>query len=626
MSQAPSQRAHERDQPQDNASGEVLAAAGATGDASSTFVPPHPGAKQMPPWGAAALIEAPRWSWSKWFSLLGPGIVAGGAAIGGGEWLVGPEVTAKYGGALLWVATLSIIFQVVYNIEISRYTLYSGEPIFTGKFRTLPGPGFWLAVYLVLDFGMVFPYLAANAATPLGAVVLGRMPAPDTIAGDKTVLRVLSYCIFVGAFLPLIVGGKVYNSIKALMFFKIVVVLGFLLFVALLYSSFGTWREIGSGFLKIGNLPVQADEDANGNGRLDSGEDWDSDGHLDVIEPAIAPSIDADGDGRPEAWETDASGRPIKFHDIDGDGFRDGANVRNAFASLIRGEGLPDIDFTLMAAIAALVAIAGAGGLSNTPISNYTRDQGWGMGHHVGAIPSVIGGRKIALSHVGCVFQVTAESLGRWRRWYRHVARDQLAVWLPACFVGLALPSMLSVEFLRRGTEANSWTAAGMTAGKVSEHVAHPDVFLGGPTTAQVFWYMTLFCGFLVLAPSMASTADGVVRRWVDVFWTASPRLRALDTRAIKKVYFWVLAAYGGFGLVMLSIAEPKGLITAATMILNYALGFSCWHTLAVNLVLLPPALRPNWFVRIMLVTGGIFFTLMSILATWQWLVKLQAG
>ena len=40
----------------------------------------------------------------------------------------------------MWLATLSILGQVVYNLEISRYTLYTGEPIFTGKFRTLPGP------------------------------------------------------------------------------------------------------------------------------------------------------------------------------------------------------------------------------------------------------------------------------------------------------------------------------------------------------------------------------------------------------------------------------------------------------------------------------------------------------
>ena len=76
-----------------------------------------------------------------WALLFGPGLVAAGAAIGGGEWLAGPLTTARYGGAILWLATVSILGQVIYNLEICRYTLYCGEPIFTGKFRTAAGPG-----------------------------------------------------------------------------------------------------------------------------------------------------------------------------------------------------------------------------------------------------------------------------------------------------------------------------------------------------------------------------------------------------------------------------------------------------------------------------------------------------
>ena len=57
-----------------------------------------------------------------------------------------------------------------YNIEISRYTLYSGEPIFTGKFRIPPGPLLWVVLYLLLDLGAVFPYLAMGAASPLIAL------------------------------------------------------------------------------------------------------------------------------------------------------------------------------------------------------------------------------------------------------------------------------------------------------------------------------------------------------------------------------------------------------------------------------------------------------------------------
>ena len=277
----------------------------------------------MPRWETGALVDAPRFTWKNWFAMLGPGLLVGGSAIGGGEWLAGPAVTARYGGALMWLATLSIVGQVFYNIEISRYALYTGEPIFTGKFRTLPGPRFWLFVYLLLDFGAVFPYLAANAATPLAAVYLGRIPSG---AGDEALVRGLGIAVFVGAMLPLVFGGKIYNTLKLVMSFKIVTVLGFLLFLAFFFSNWSTWSEILTGFVRFGTVPVQSES---------------------------------------------------------------GDATQNIFLSLARGEGFPAIDFSTIAILAAFAAVAGCGGLSNTPISNYTRDQGWGMGRHVGAIPSV---------------------------------------------------------------------------------------------------------------------------------------------------------------------------------------------------------------------------------------------
>src|SRR5690606_31579556 len=123
---------------------------------------------------------APTFKLRNWASLIGPGLVMGAAAIGGGEWLTGPMVTAQYGGGLLWLATLSVVGQVIYNLEICRYTLYTGEPIFTGKFRTLPGPHFWFLIYLLLDFGSFFPYLAAFAATPLATALIGEIPNAAT--------------------------------------------------------------------------------------------------------------------------------------------------------------------------------------------------------------------------------------------------------------------------------------------------------------------------------------------------------------------------------------------------------------------------------------------------------------
>jgi len=521
------------------------------------FEAPHPGSPEMPRWETAELIDAPRFTWKNWFAMLGPGLVAGGAAIGGGEWLLGPRVTAVYGGSLLWLTTLSVLGQVIYNIEISRYTLYTGEPIFTGKFRILPGPRFWVLAYLFLDFGSVFPYLAANAATPVATLLKGGVvPNPAVDSGDFWLMKILAYVIFLLALVPLLFGGKIYNSLRAVMTFKIVVVFGFLLFLAFFFSQPATWIDIGTGFFKFGTVPIQA-----------------------------------------------AAGAPLAR----------GANVENVFVSLLEGRGLPPIDFSLIAFIAALAAVAGSGGLTNTPISNYTRDQGWGMGHYVGAIPSVFGGHGLSLSHVGSVFEVNATSLPRWRRWYRHVVRDQMVVWMPACFIGLALPAMLSVQFLPFGTQSDDWTTSVMTAVGVRDKVT----LASGAMLGNFCWFMTIFCGFLVLAPTVSSTADGIIRRWVDVFWTSSPRMRRMEKVAIKSVYFKVLLGYALFGLIMLSLT-PGTLITYATMFYNIALGVSCWHTLAINLTLLPAELRPGWLVRVGLTLSGVFFFSLGVIVVIQ--------
>jgi hypothetical protein len=70
------------------------AAVVASGQQTSGKVP-HPGSKQMPPWGSGNLSESPRFTWRQWPLLLGPGLVMGAAAIGGGEWLAGPLNTAR---------------------------------------------------------------------------------------------------------------------------------------------------------------------------------------------------------------------------------------------------------------------------------------------------------------------------------------------------------------------------------------------------------------------------------------------------------------------------------------------------------------------------------------------------
>ncbi len=591
------------------------------------FEAPHPGSKAMPRWDTGELIDAPVFTWRNLLAMIGPGLVMGAAAIGGGEWLAGPAVTAKYGGALLWVATVSIFFQVIYNIEISRYTLYTGEPIFTGKFRILPHPVFWLIIYLMLDWGSVAPYLVTNAAVPLEAIFLQRLPDAANNARDWWMHKWLCTGLYLLLLVPLIFGGKIYDSLKAVMSFKLVTVIGFLLFLGIFFATPASWVDIFTGLFKIGNVPVVMGEDRNGNNILDPGEDFDGDGHLDVVEKRFPASIDTNGDGTPDAWPKDANGKPLKHEDLDGDGKFDGNNIENVFITMFSEGRFPKIDWSLIAMIAGLAAIAGNGGLTNTPISNFTRDQGWGMGAKVGAIPSVVGGHGITLSHVGCVFDVNDKTLPVWNRWVRHITRDQVIVWMGACLLGVSLPSILSVQFLPRGTEASDWNLGALTASGVQQNVtnppegvlAHMRQFRGaisGPQWGRFFWGATLFCGFLVLITSQTTTIDGFVRRWVDVMWTSVPFLRKLETDKVKYVYFTLLVIYTACGIVIIWITETPGFIfKLATTGYNFAFAFSAWHTLAINTLLMPKELRPGWGQRIGLVLAGVFFLSLGVMS-----------
>ena len=113
---------------------------------------------------------------------------------------------------------------------------------------------------------------------------------------------------------------------------------------------------------------------------------------------------------------------------------------------------------------------------------------------------------------------------------------------MPASFIGMALPCMLSLQFIRNATVAGDRVAA-MTAEGIA--MRYPDY--GG-----LFWTLTLLCGFLVLAPGQISVGDQIARRWTDIIWTASSRVKRLGGTRVKYVYYSILSVYAVWGLFVL--------------------------------------------------------------------------
>ena len=285
------------------------------------------------------------------------------------------------------------------------------------------------------------------------------------------------------------------------------------------------------------------------------------------------------------------------------------------FAQLIKNQGLelvnlvgyfrqhgalPPLDWAMLAAFAA---IAGSGGLSNTLFSNFARDAGWGMGRYVGTIPSAIGGRHIQLSHVGETFRLDATNAPRWRGWLRHVLRDQLAVWMLCSAVGMALPCMLSLEFIRHAPVSGDRVAAMTAEGMANRYPEH----------SQLLWSATLFVGFLVLAPGQILSGDMIARRWTDIIWTSNARAQRLSGDRVRWIYYSILTLYGMWGLVALTLFNPLEIAKVGAVLMNVALGWSALHAVYVNRSLLPRELQSHILMQLGAIACGVFFLGISL-------------
>jgi hypothetical protein len=218
--------------------------------------PTQSGAGLLAPWGVAELPAPPPFTFQNALRTVGPGVIGLGIAIGSGEWLIGPAVILKYGAALLWITTVSVILQVILNEEMARYTLYTGEPILTGFMRTQPGPPFWGWLYGICAFAQYgWPGWALSSATASAALLLGRMPGD----GDRSTVIALGYATFGVCFVIATLGKKIERTIEYAMWAMVAGIIGYLLIVDILTVSGETWKRVLGGFVSLGRLPEGGD-------------------------------------------------------------------------------------------------------------------------------------------------------------------------------------------------------------------------------------------------------------------------------------------------------------------------------------------------------------------------------
>ncbi|HEY8394523.1 MAG TPA: Nramp family divalent metal transporter [Thermaerobacter sp.] len=247
--------------------------------------------------------------------------------------------------------------------------------------------------------------------------------------------------------------------------------------------------------------------------------------------------------------------------------------------------------------VSGFAAYAATGGVLNMAASNWIRDRGWGMGGQVGYIPALIGGRKVEVSETGKIFDITAESLRRFREWLRYARWEQWALYCTGCLVGMYLCVLLAVGLIAPGTELKGqYDVAAIQAQAVAAQLG------------AFGWVWVLLIGFWVLWGTQLAATDAVVRHLTDLLWSFGPGTRRLARNDIRTIYYFILTLITLWLAFLFVRGTPLGLVLLVANMAGVAFVLGGVGVAWLNSRVLPPELRSGWLSRLVLVAMSLFY------------------
>src|SRR3972149_682603 len=173
------------------------------------------------------------------FRTLGPSFILLGLALGSGELILWPYLTAQYGLGLLWGGLLGITLQFVLNTEAMRYTLAWGESVFVG-FKKLTR-----LIPLWFIFSTFIPWSLPGFSSAAAQITVSFLPfLPQTWVA-------IGLLLLVGVVLS--VGKTLYKTVEQVQKGIIFVSLPFIALLALLFAPGTQWQELSRGLIGQGD-------------------------------------------------------------------------------------------------------------------------------------------------------------------------------------------------------------------------------------------------------------------------------------------------------------------------------------------------------------------------------------
>src|SRR5688572_12582656 len=194
--------------------------------------------------------------------VVGPSLIALGLSVGSGEWILAPLAIGTEGWVGIgFVALISILLQALYNTEVGRYVLATGEVASLG-FGRIP-PGFYIGTVLaVLLFYLAFITggWASGAGDGLFTLITGDIPGEE----DTNTSNWLAVGLMAVVFVITLLGRKISRTMELVNW----VIVGFILITvtlaAILLAGASDWGDGLEGLFRPALPPEGVDATAIG--------------------------------------------------------------------------------------------------------------------------------------------------------------------------------------------------------------------------------------------------------------------------------------------------------------------------------------------------------------------------
>jgi hypothetical protein len=187
--------------------------------------------------------------------MVGPGIILAGLALGSGEFVLWPYITYRSGFIFFWACVLGVVTQYFINMEVTRWTLATGESAVAGFCRL---SRHWAPVFLLLN---IVPWIIPAWATGAAEVAGWLINADATDVSSTLLTKALTIASLVGCASVLTLGPVVYETVEKLQMFLVTCIVILVAILAVMLVRADALVAMASGVMSVGTIPDLGGDD-----------------------------------------------------------------------------------------------------------------------------------------------------------------------------------------------------------------------------------------------------------------------------------------------------------------------------------------------------------------------------